>query len=95
MTSAKSRAIKVMAQTTRILLASIGGYLLAIASAAFVARALPTTRIEAVLTGTMLALPVMVAAAITAYGCHRVRDAALWIIGLTLALGGLAWAIAP
>lgn len=82
-----------LAHTARILLASLGAYALAVAAASLLARTLPIARIEATFTATMLAIPVMVGAAILAYGCRHARDAALWIIGGVLVLGGVAWMV--
>lgn len=79
----------------RIVSASIGGYLLAVAMAFAVARMLPASRVEAVTTASLVAILMMPLAAIWAFAARRAWMAFVGIAGLTLILALLAWVSGP
>ena len=74
----------------RLLLASVGGYALATAAAFALARALPMSRAEAAVAAALVAVLVMPAAAVWAYGVPRLRHAAAGIVGATAICAALA-----
>lgn len=84
------RAIPLVRATVRLLLASAGGYALAVALAFLLARALPMSRAEATITASLVAILAMPAAAIWAYGVPRLWHAAAGILGLVALCGAIA-----
>jgi len=75
----------------RIVSASVGGYLLAVATAFAVARIFPASRVEAATTASLVAILMMPLAAIWAFAARRAWMAFAGIAGLTLILALLAW----
>jgi hypothetical protein len=68
------------------LAALAGGYALASAFAAFFSLALPLHPGEAVLTASLLAFVVQVAAAIVVFAAQSAMRAWLWMLGLSIVL---------
>lgn len=90
-----SAARRVTAVVARVVAASLGGYALAVASAYFVARVLPTSRAEASTAASIIAVLIMPTAAVWAVAAPSAWRA---IGGVTLAvalLGGGAWLLGP
>lgn len=76
------RAVPIVRATTRLLLASAGGYALAVALAFALARILPMPRAEATTAASLAAILAMPAAAIWAYGVPQLWRAAAGLLGL-------------
>lgn len=87
------RALPVVRAIARLLLASAGGYGLAVALAYALARGLPMARSEATVTASLAAILAMPVAAVWAYGTPRLWQAAGGIAGLTAVLAAIAWTI--
>jgi hypothetical protein len=79
--------------TARLLLASAGGYALAVALAYALARGLPTSRAEASVIASLAAILAMPAAAIWAYAMPRFWQAAAGILGLAAVFAAIAFLI--
>ncbi|MDO9368672.1 MAG: iron transporter [Sphingopyxis sp.] len=88
-----ARAIPIVRATARLLLASAGGYALAVALAYALARGLPTSRAEATVIASLVSIFAMPAAAIWAYAVPRLWQAGAGILGLTAVLAGIAFLI--
>lgn len=84
------RVAPIARATVRLLLASVGGYALAAAVAAVLARGLPMPRAEAAVAASLAALLAMPAAAIWAYAVPRLWNVAAGILGVTAVCGGIA-----
>ena len=76
----------------RALTAIVGGYLLSALAAACLALALPTTRLEAAVTGTLLAFVVYPGAVVWVFAARSARRALLGIALPCAALGALVLA---
>jgi hypothetical protein len=87
------RAIPVVRAIARLLLASVGGYIFAVALAYAVARALPMERAESTVVASLAAILAMPAAAIWVYGVPRLRHAAAGILGAIAICATIAWSI--
>ena len=88
-----TRTIPVVRAIARLLLASVGGYALAVALAYALARGLPASRAEATVIASLAAIFAMPAAAIWAYAMPRLWQAGTGILGLTAVLAGIAFLI--
>jgi len=86
---------RIVALGARIAAASIGGYGLAAASAVFLARALPMSRVEAATAATLIAFLAMPAAAVWAFATSTAWRALGGIVLMTLLLGATAWLLGP
>lgn len=86
---------RVAAVVTRIAVASLGGYALAVASAYFLARALPASRAEASTAAAIVAVLVMPLAAIWAVAAANARRALGGIALVVALLSGGAWLMGP
>ena len=75
---------------TRLAAASLGGYLLAVALAFFLARALPLERAEATTAAALAAILVMPAVAIWAFADARAWRVFFGVAGMTALLALLA-----
>lgn len=84
------RIFPILRITARLLVASVGGYALAVALAFVLARGLPMPRAEATVTASLAAILAMPAAAIWAYAVPRLWQAAAGIAGLAALFGGIA-----
>lgn len=89
------RALPATRAVIRLLLASVGGYLLAVALVCALARGLPMARSEAAVTASLVAILAMPAATVWTYGTPRLSHAAGGIAGLTAVLAAIAWMIGP
>lgn len=87
------RAVPAVRAVARLLLASVGGYGLAVALAYALARGLPVARSEATVFASLAAILAMPVAAIWTYGTPRLGRAAGGILGLTAVLAAAAWMI--
>ncbi len=87
------RAIPVVRAIARLLLASVGGYIFAVALAYALARGLPMERAEATVAASLAAILAMPAAAVWGYGTPRLWHAAAGILGLTAVCAAIAWSI--
>lgn len=87
------RVIPVAFALGRLLLASVGGYGLAVALAYALARGLPVARSEAAVAASLAAILAMPAAAIWTYATPRLWQASCGILGLTAGLAAVAWLI--
>ena len=76
---------------SRALAAFVGGYALASAFAAFFSLALPFHPAEAVMTASLLAFVVQVAAAIVVFGAKSATRAWGWMLGPSLILAVGTW----
>lgn len=83
----------------RTLLASVGGYALALSfcagTAALCNALFDMPRAEAFVLAAMLAFLVWMLAGMLAYAAATGWRAAAWILGGTLLFGGLAWLLSP
>lgn len=86
-----ARAIPLVRATARLLLASAGGYALAVALAYALARGLPTSRAEATVIASLASILAMPAAAIWAYALPRLWQAAAGILGLAAFFAAIAF----
>ncbi len=86
---------RTIALGARIAAASVGGYVLAAACAAFLARALPMSRVEAATMATLIALLAMPAAAVWAFATATAGRALGGVVAATLLLGTGAWLLGP
>ncbi|MDR6935783.1 DUF3649 domain-containing protein [Luteibacter sp. 3190] len=67
---------------SRIVVASLGGYVAAALAAATMARWLPMPRVEAVMTGTLASFAVYAGVAIMAFAVSTATRAWLWLAAL-------------
>lgn len=86
---------RIVALCARIAAASVGGYGLAAASAAFLARALPMSRVEAATAATLIAFLAMPAAAVWAFAASTAPRALGGVVMTTVVLGAAAWLLGP
>ena len=76
--------------TSRVVAAICGSYAVSACAAISLALALPTDRLDAVITGSLTAVPLLPFLAISCFSVRSAARAWAMMIGLSALLGGLA-----
>jgi hypothetical protein len=79
--------------TLRVLLAIVGGYLLASAIATALPPVLPLPRVEAVMTATLIGYVAYVVAIIIVFASARLARLAIVMLAASIVLGMFGWTV--